>query len=121
MTAAVTCELCGVASEDVRRRCKDHVACRERVEAAGDEWPLVTDAGQIPPLRPAKGADTPAGAPPEPASGDWIQAVVPAAFEIVDREPAPAAEPSAAAASDTSPTPPDSPQPEQQGSPTWFT
>jgi hypothetical protein len=55
------CLLCGIVSPDVRPglacyaddgrferidRCSDHQACRERVEAQGDVWPLldVTDA-----------------------------------------------------------------------------
>lgn len=51
-----TCELCGMASLDVRsglacyaedgrferiERCIDHQACRDRVEAAGEVWALV--------------------------------------------------------------------------------
>jgi hypothetical protein len=55
-----TCELCRAVSRDVSPwmawyadpdatgrvkvidRCEDEAACRERVEAAGDEWPLLT-------------------------------------------------------------------------------
>ena len=52
----MTCELCGVESRDVRSglacysddgrferidRCSDHQACRDRVEASGEAWPLV--------------------------------------------------------------------------------
>ena len=51
----MTCELCGIESSNVRSglacyaddgrfermdRCVDHQACRDRVEAAGEEWPL---------------------------------------------------------------------------------
>ena len=48
------CELCGLEDRDVRvmlgwykgggpapvERCPDAVACRQRVEAAGETWPL---------------------------------------------------------------------------------
>ncbi len=65
-----TCLLCGVTSRDVTRRlaqfdpplpsgayqaidrCLDSQACRERVEAAGDPWPL-EDRGQTHPTMPA--------------------------------------------------------------------
>jgi hypothetical protein len=50
----LTCELCNVTSDDVRPgigwfldesvqridRCRDHEACRQRVEASGETWPL---------------------------------------------------------------------------------
>lgn len=51
-----TCELCNVESHDVRSglacyaedgrferidRCTDHQACRDRLEATGEPWPLV--------------------------------------------------------------------------------
>jgi hypothetical protein len=51
-----TCELCGVLSRDVLVRlawyrdagvatvwrCVDDAACRARLEAAGEDWPLLT-------------------------------------------------------------------------------
>ena len=60
-SAHLACDLCGLAANDVRSglacyaddgrfaridRCLDHQACRERVEAPGESWPLidVTDA-----------------------------------------------------------------------------
>jgi hypothetical protein len=49
-----TCDLCGLASLDVRPglarypegwrsvlRCANHAACRERVYLAGEKWPLM--------------------------------------------------------------------------------
>ena len=51
----MTCDLCGIESPAVRSglacysddgrferidRCTDHQACRDRVEASGQEWPL---------------------------------------------------------------------------------
>jgi hypothetical protein len=60
-----TCELCGAVSRDVSPwvawyvdpeaigrvkvidRCEDEAACRERVEADGNDWPLLTrEAGR---------------------------------------------------------------------------
>lgn len=56
----MTCDLCGVEDRNVRSglacyaddgrferidRCMDHQACRDRVEASGDTWPL-TDITQ---------------------------------------------------------------------------
>jgi hypothetical protein len=52
----LTCELCGLESDAVRPglacyaddgrferidRCTDHQACRDRLEADRDEWPLI--------------------------------------------------------------------------------
>jgi hypothetical protein len=51
----VTCDLCGLEDRTIRSglacyaddgrferidRCTEHQACRDRVEAAGNEWPL---------------------------------------------------------------------------------